>query len=84
MRDAVWVCCAECLESMTKAKGELLTRIACANCQFAEKQRTAPDNTSSGRCSGLGWIGRCPHCGKWCWSRDSLALHRQLHGDNAN
>src|SRR5437016_8223455 len=29
--------CAECLRSMAHVKSELLTRIACANCQYAQE-----------------------------------------------
>jgi hypothetical protein len=29
--------CAECIAAMERVKGELLARLACANCQHAQK-----------------------------------------------
>jgi ribosomal protein S27AE len=70
--------CAQCIQSMAHAKGELLTRIACANCQYAQ-ELTENENLQRERSSRLRLISRCPECGKWCWTRTSLAIHREVH-----
>ena len=79
MQGATLAHCAECLKSMAKAKDELLTRIACANCQFAEQELTLSAKLEHERYLRVGCFARCPECGKWCWSRNSLAVHRELH-----
>lgn len=72
--------CAECLKAMTRGKSELLVRIACANCQQAQEDlaqaaRTLPE-LSSRTVLGV----RCLQCGKWCLTRNSLAIHQRSHG----
>ncbi len=81
MQQNTGVSCPDCLESMIRAKGEVLARLACANCQFAENQPPSSEKLIRQPMLGMGWIVQCPDCGKWCWSRNSLALHRQLHGE---
>lgn len=70
--------CAQCIQSMANAKGELLTRIACANCQYAQESLES-DRLERERSSRRWLVSRCPECGKWCWTRTSLAIHRELH-----
>src|ERR1700739_4913306 len=70
--------CAECMQSMAYAKGEPLSRIACANCQYAQQQAES-QKLQGDRSSHLPRISRCAECGKWCWTRTSLAIHRELH-----
>ena len=76
--------CAECPDSMAKVKGESLLRIACANCQQAQEflQETARVRHEF----SLRWTFglRCPQCGKWCWTKSSLANHREAHGSGAD
>jgi ssDNA-binding Zn-finger/Zn-ribbon topoisomerase 1 len=74
--------CAQCIQSMAHAKGELLTRIACANCQDAEVAER--EKLQRKRSSRVMLISRCPECGKWCWTRTSKAIHRELHGGSRN
>lgn len=78
MGDPKPIDCAECIRSMADAKGELLSRIACANCQYAQELAES-EKLQRGRGSRLAVISRCPECGKWCWTRTSLAIHRELH-----
>ncbi len=69
--------CPECIQAMTYAKGEPLTRIACANCQNA--YHLAEIEKERNRSPRLSLIFRCPECGKWYWTRTSLAIHREFH-----
>ncbi len=73
--------CAECLKWMAQSKCDLLIRIACANCQYAQEQLAHPHSPSSG---GTALLPRCPICGKWCWSRHALMLHRENHNASNN
>ena len=75
--------CAQCMQSITNAKGELLTRIACANCQYAQES-VESDRLERERSSRRWLVSRCPECGKWCWTRMSLAIHRELHRATRN
>jgi hypothetical protein len=106
MGNPIRISCAECLESMARAKGELLTRIACANCQQAQedlagserlrrelRRRADVDAVQRERIRGRTDINpvvqilgrfRCAECGKWCWGRNALAAHRELHGSLRN
>jgi hypothetical protein len=73
------ISCAECMESMTEVKGELLTRIACANCQYAQEVMAGVDKLQKDRSSRLALVLRRSECGRWCWTRNALAVHRQAH-----
>ena len=71
--------CAECLDSMARAKDQLLIRIACANCQQAQedlKETAALHQELSLR---RPFPLRCPQCGAWCWTKARLANHQQAH-----
>jgi len=68
--------CAECIAAMERVKGELLARIACANCQHCQK---AQDDVAQRQreLAGVWLLGvRCPQCGKRCWTKHGLAIHR--------
>jgi hypothetical protein len=78
------ISCTECMESMTEVKGELLTRIACANCQYAQELMAGLDKLQKDRSSRLALLLRCPEGGRWCWTRNALAMHRQAHGISRN
>jgi hypothetical protein len=76
--------CAECLNQMAQCKCELLIRIACANCQYAQELLAGQNIPPSGRNPVLALLPRCPICGKWCWSRHALTLHRENHDATLN
>jgi hypothetical protein len=71
--------CAECLQAMARGKSELLARIACANCEQAQadlaQAASSLEHLSSRRILGA----RCSQCGKWCFTKWSLATHRRGH-----
>ena len=69
--------CAECLRAIAEAKGESLSRIACANCQYAQELAITPELEEEKRT--IFGTFRCPECGKSCWTRNTLATHRRDH-----
>ncbi len=71
--------CADCLQSMTQVKSELLIRIACANCLQAREDLAGKSALQHKRSSHSRFAFRCPECGKWCWSRNAVIVHRQSH-----
>ena len=67
--------CAECIAAMERVRGELLARLACANCQHCQK---APEDVAQRpqELAGCRLLGvRCSQCGKWCWTKHGLATH---------
>jgi predicted nucleic-acid-binding Zn-ribbon protein len=71
--------CAECLDAMAEVRGELFTRIACANCQLAEQDRAETAKMLHEISSKRAFVLRCSQCGRWCWTKKSLASHTLLH-----
>src|SRR5580704_1083152 len=56
--------CAECIAAMERVRGELLARLACANCQHCQK---APEDVAQRpqELAGCRLLGvRCSQCGK--------------------
>jgi ribosomal protein S27AE len=84
MENATQARCAECLESMARTKDELLMRIACANCQYAQAALAVPEKQLDRWPALAPFLRRCPECGKWRWSESSLAGHRRLHQAERN
>jgi len=72
--------CAECLQAMANVKSDTLSRVACANCQQAQRD-LALASRLLGQASPSSIFGtRCLQCGKWCWTKNTLATHQQAHG----
>ena len=72
--------CDECIAAMALVKGELLARIACANCQQA-KEALSEATEQQGKLIKRRRLGlRCVLCGKWCWTTTGLAVHLHGHG----